>query len=236
MNNFDLSILSFLNTFVNRWPHFDVFVVHIQHDNLAKGGLLLACWWYCWFQPTEERERLLVRARLIAGLVAMTIGIFVARALAYALPFRVRPLVNPDLHFVVPDASAGTGNLAHWSAFPSDHAVAWFSIAATVFLVNRRIGWWLLAYTVSLGLGRVYIGYHHPTDILGGAAIGVLSVLACNTRPVGRYAVLPLLEWERMRPAAFYAIIFLATYEISNLFDEVRAIAPLLVNAVKHIV
>lgn len=63
-----------------------------------------------------------------------------------------------------------------WS-FPSGHASFFFALSFAVLFFNKKLGWWLWGLSVLMGIARVYAGVHYPSDILGGAAIGMLSVL-----------------------------------------------------------
>lgn len=58
-------------------------------------------------------------------------------------------------------------------SFPSGHTTAAFSIVG-VFSVTAQaaaVPLWTLASLI--GLSRVYLGHHYPTDVLAGAAIGI---------------------------------------------------------------
>lgn len=65
--------------------------------------------------------------------------------------------------------------------FPSCHAANTFALATLLSLVfrSRRITLWLMAWSLFVGLSRVYLGVHYPGDILGGCAIGALVAAAC---------------------------------------------------------
>lgn len=56
------------------------------------------------------------------------------------------------------------------SSFPSGHAAS----AATMAMLLSEDGlaplWWTLALTVAAS--RVYVGVHHPSDVIGGLAVG----------------------------------------------------------------
>ena len=62
-------------------------------------------------------------------------------------------------------------------SFPSNHAVQAFLAATLVFGYYRRIGIILFVFATIVSLGRVYIGVHYISDILGGAVIGILFAL-----------------------------------------------------------
>ncbi len=60
-------------------------------------------------------------------------------------------------------------------SFPSGHAAFFFALAMTIFYYNRKLGWWFFAFAAANGLARITSGIHWPLDVLGGAAIGILS-------------------------------------------------------------
>jgi len=65
-----------------------------------------------------------------------------------------------------------------WSAggrsFPSGHTSMAFSIATIVSLQYQRIGVTIpmFLWATLIGYGRVYLGVHYPSDVLGGAILG----------------------------------------------------------------
>lgn len=227
MNQFDLTILTYLNGFANRYPAVDAVITSSQGNNLLKGGILIAVWWYYWFRNDVRTTQDATQAKLLGGLVAMVVGLFVARVMAATLPFRMRPFSNPELHFLIPHSDASRVGLTTWSSFPSDHAVVWFSIAATMFLISRRTGLLMLAYASLLGLFRVYAGYHHPTDILAGAALAIVLVKVFTSEYAVSRLVAPVFKLRDARSGIFYALLFLATFEIANMFTGVRALGTL---------
>ena len=71
------------------------------------------------------------------------------------------------------------------SAFPSGHAAFLFALSIALFYVSakggRRWGLWFLGFSVLNGLARVFVGIHWPSDILGGAAVAIISFLVVQS-------------------------------------------------------
>lgn len=63
------------------------------------------------------------------------------------------------------------------SSFPSGHAAFLFALAMAVFYVNRQWGIWFFSLAVLNGLARILVGVHWPLDIVGGAAVGIVSAM-----------------------------------------------------------
>lgn len=89
---------------------------------------------------------------------------------------RPRPFTALGLDPLLGTAAGGS--------FPSGHAVALFAVAMITFLFLRRYptygGWrreavWLFAIAALTGVLRIFAGIHWPSDVLGGALIGILS-------------------------------------------------------------
>ncbi len=60
-------------------------------------------------------------------------------------------------------------------SFPSNHALNNFAIAAFFFTIwpRKRNAARLFAAALLISLGRVYEGLHYPSDVVGGAVIGM---------------------------------------------------------------
>jgi undecaprenyl-diphosphatase len=69
----------------------------------------------------------------------------------------------------------------HYS-FPSGHSMGTFCLFVAVLLVVRQIdhrkqvpvGIATAMLAVGVGMTRIYLGVHYPTDVLGGWAVGTL--------------------------------------------------------------
>lgn len=60
------------------------------------------------------------------------------------------------------------------SSFPSGHTAFVFTQAVVYSHHNTRLRIPLYLYATVVGFSRVYLKKHYPTDILGGAALGIL--------------------------------------------------------------
>jgi len=60
-------------------------------------------------------------------------------------------------------------------SFPSGHASLSFAVAAAVYFYYPKTSILFFFAALSIGVGRVAAGLHWPSDILGGAAVGILS-------------------------------------------------------------
>lgn len=71
-----------------------------------------------------------------------------------------------------------------WSAFPSGHAIASTSVLLTLSIILYEIKGWTWPFYVTLAISflsmysRLYLGVHWPTDVLAGALVGWVWLLA----------------------------------------------------------
>lgn len=61
------------------------------------------------------------------------------------------------------------------ASFPSGHTAVSFAIASALFRIDRRLGLAALLVALLVALGRIAVGVHFPSDIIGGIVIGISS-------------------------------------------------------------
>lgn len=214
---FDERLFVWLDPYLLRWPLLNLFLRWLLDAHIVKFVPIVLVMVGIWFARRPDRET--TRCRLVEAVLASLAALFVARILALTLPFRERPVANPELHLAVPlDAGLRT-----WSSFPSDHAVMAFALAASLVRVSPWLGIWAgLHSALFICVPRLYFGLHYPSDIVGGALIGIALAWLAAHAP-GRTAVSGLmLRTEARVPALFYAAGFLVLFEIAEMFDSVR--------------
>lgn len=223
MNFLDLEITTFLNRFAQRSWVFDEAVGFLSNNHLLKGGVLAAVFWWAWFRGDDDEPR--ARASLATTMIGSGVAMVFARVLSFSLPFRLRPIHEGSLGFR-PPLGMNPDILDGWSSFPSDHAVLFFALSTGLLLVSRRAGVFALLYTtLFIAFPRLYLGLHYATDILAGALLGVTIVLAGSRWPGRTRRMETVAGWSRTRPALFYPVFFLLTFQLADTFDSSRAVA-----------
>ena len=225
MNGFDAVILSFLNGFARQSEIIDELVAMVAYNDLLKGAIAVTVLYGLWFaSPVDEEGQRRRRALILATLAGVVVALALNRYLASQLPFRVRPVSDPETGFVVPYGVAQR-TFSNLSSFPSDHAVLFIGLATGALLVSRPAGILLLAHALLIVLpSRVYLGLHFPTDMVAGGLLGAAFVLMATRRAPRRWISQPCLKWSAAHPASFYALFFLATLELAILFQGMVAI------------
>ena len=222
MNFFDHTIIGFLNQFAQFSWTFDFIVRVISSNKLIKGGILLTILWWGWFKESENQEN--IRLHLISILFGCCAAILLGRGLALLLPYRLRPINEEGLGFLLPHGMEPT-MMTGMSSFPSDHAVLFYTLSTGIFFISKKLGILSIIYTTLLiGLPRIYLLLHYPSDIFGGAFAGILTALLFNTEAFKKKVSQPVLNWSKLKPEIFYSGFFLITYQIADMFDSSRSI------------
>lgn len=213
MDNF---IINMLNTLAQNASILTKIMFIIVDNCLLKGGVIMAVLWHLWFKENSISSH--NREKIILTLYSIIIAIILGRGLQNFLPYRARPILNSEFNF--PYQLYG---LDTWSSFPSDHAIIFFGLATGIFRVSNKWGLFSYAYTlVIICLPRIYLGFHYPTDVLGGAFIGIfliwlISVLKISIKLENKTKALSIKY-----PSIFYPCFFILSYQITTLFEDSR--------------
>jgi len=141
-------------------------VRHLLQVVTATGAALVVITLLC----ATTATLLIARLRWSAAfLVCATAASMIVDALMKQVFHRARPEIIP--HYFIGGYS-----------FPSGHTMntMGFALAVTIVFWNTRWRWFAafssLAWAVSVGVSRVYLGVHFPSDVLGGWALAVAVV------------------------------------------------------------
>jgi undecaprenyl-diphosphatase len=182
----DASLFAAINGLAGHNPTIDHVVAIISENGPY---FLIAFLAVLWFWPGVRA----VRDRLQWGVIVAVISAGLAlgaNLLISHLWDRPRPFVTHTALVLVPHKSD--------ASFPSDHVVFSFTIAFAIFIASRRAGILALLVAAAIAFARVYAGDHYVTDVLAGAAVGLLSATIVNLfRPIPSPLVGPPLRLAR---------------------------------------
>ncbi|ADQ16102.1 phosphatase PAP2 family protein [Leadbetterella byssophila] len=113
------------------------------------------------------------QALVFVALIAIGVGVsdYVASGIMKPNFARLRPCHDYLNEMIL------VGNCGGKYGFASSHAANAFGIFmgfSLVFSENKRLFWVLLAWATLMGYSRIYVGVHHPGDVIVGALIGIL--------------------------------------------------------------
>lgn len=112
------------------------------------------------------------RCAALAGLAALVVGLGASEMLK-SLVMQLRPFLSlADVRLLVEPPSS--------YSFPSVNVTYAFAACSGALLTTRRLlgrvrlwGWVYLTFAVALSYSRIYVGVHYPSDVVGGALLGI---------------------------------------------------------------
>lgn len=136
------------------------------YTTLGNAGIVwivLSVAMLCW-KPTRRAGA--------TALCAMVLGLLCTNVVLKHLVSRPRPYTVVE--GLIPLLTSGDPN-----SFPSGHTCAAFAAGVAWFGTTKKGGWRAAALiqAVLMGLSRLYVGVHYPSDVLAGAIIGTLCGL-----------------------------------------------------------
>lgn len=136
-----------------------------------------------------------VRAWVLCALVAVALSDTVAYRGIKAVAPRVRPCQTAAAAGgrSVPDVRVLPGERCPGSpSFPSNHAANMAAVGAVGWwFTRRRARWAWLLLPLIIGYSRIYLGYHYPSDVLGGWVLGGAMAALCIRVAQSRGAGVP---------------------------------------------
>ena len=163
-------------------------VVALRAEALTPVMVLLSAWWVKSLAipalgvvaGLRRTPRALPPALPLAALALVVAS--VASGALKAVVDRARPPLDPG-------GLTALVTLPGDASFPSGHATTAFAAAGVVALLHPRLRTPALGLAALVALSRVYLGVHHPSDVLAGAALG-LAIAALAVAAGRRFAAL----------------------------------------------
>lgn len=138
-------------------PVLDPIMVGITYS--ATSGLV---WFVLGFLMTCSRRWRRCGVSVIVSVIAAYV---VVDLILKPLVCRDRPFDVSDFDLLVPAPDS-------WS-FPSGHTASAFAGATALLIHSRRWGAVAMAYAILVGVSRLYLCVHWPTDVVVGAIVGI---------------------------------------------------------------
>ncbi|RUT32606.1 phosphatase PAP2 family protein [Arsenicitalea aurantiaca] len=96
-----------------------------------------------------------------------------------------------------------------YQSFPSGHATTIFALAMVIAFLSPRWLPWVMGFAFMVGISRIYVGAHYPSDVVGGLIVGILGAYLVRNafasrgwlfrfHPDGQVAARPLAAVQRL--------------------------------------
>lgn len=155
----DGNILLFIQNFI-RNPILNPIVIFIT--SLGNGGLIWIFATIVLLIPKKTRKIGCISALALLG------SLIINNNLIKNLVARPRPFTAlSDLRILIPEPGE--------FSFPSGHTSSSFAAAAVFYRhLPKKLGVPSIVLAGLIGLSRLYVGVHYPSDVLMGAVMGIL--------------------------------------------------------------
>lgn len=161
----DVKLLYLFNNFAGKSQIFDNLIVflasYLQYILVAVFLVLL------YFAAYSRREKFYlfwttaISIVIARGVITEIIRFFYHRPRPF-LAFSVSKLLSNGWFY----------SDIEWS-FPSGHSAFFFAMATAIYLYNKKWGNWFFIAAILMNVSRIVAGVHYPSDILGGAVVGI---------------------------------------------------------------
>lgn len=157
----DTQLFYFLNNFAGQSPFFDAVIVFFaSYFAYILVALFLI---FLFFSQYSKREKLQIF--FVAGISTLVARFGITELIRFFY-HRPRPFTAlSDVHQLLTNGA--------WS-FPSGHAAFFFAMATAIYFYNKKWGIGFFIATILITVSRVIAGIHYPSDIIGGALIGII--------------------------------------------------------------
>lgn len=161
---YDIKIFYFFNNLAGHSAVLNALIVFLaDYLQYFLGALFLLL---LFFSAYSKKEKLKIFWIAAISVAVARLGIVSLIRFFYHRP---RPFLTLPVHQLIADNEY---------SFPSGHAAFFFAMAMAIYFYNKKWGAWFFAAAVLITAARVAAGVHYPTDILGGAIVGVLTAWA----------------------------------------------------------
>lgn len=119
--------------------------------------------------------------------MALILDLLLCNCLLKPLVARTRPyVINSAVEILIPKPVD--------YSFPSGHSAASFAVVTALYCVHSRLRYPAFVLSLMMAFSRMYLYVHYPSDVLGGALIGMI----CGCAATKLFGIL-LRRWNKKR-------------------------------------
>lgn len=155
----DAQIFYLLNNLAGQSPSFDKVVVFFASN--FPYILIIFFITFLFLSQYSRLEKLQIFFVTVVSALVARFGVTEIIRFFYHSP---RPFIDMPVNQLLTNDA--------WS-FPSGHAAFFFALATAVYLYNKKWGVFFIIAATLISASRVIAGIHYPSDIIGGAIIGI---------------------------------------------------------------
>lgn len=157
----DLNVFYLLNNLAGKNRPFDFFIIFLA--DYFQYFLIIAFISLLFFSSHSRRQKIKIILTVFISIIIARFGVVSLIRFFY---HRTRPFIDHSVNQLISNNNF---------SFPSGHAALFFAMAMTIYFYNKKWGLWFFVASILMGLSRIIAGVHYPSDIIGGAVIGILT-------------------------------------------------------------
>ncbi|MDP3661577.1 MAG: phosphatase PAP2 family protein [bacterium] len=160
----DTSLFPLLNNLAGQSRALDAVIIFLAE--YFPYAVMLAFLALLFYSGYTQREKIRI---FWSTLFSVAIARYGVTELIRFFYHRPRPFIAYDTLPLFPEHS--------WS-FPSGHAAFFFALATSLYFYNKKWGVLFFLAAIIISVSRIVAGVHYPSDILGGALVGIAVAYA----------------------------------------------------------
>lgn len=170
MFNIDWLIFEKINSLAGQFAWLDTFSIFLAEKLIYFLFFFVFCYFFFLWQREKRRARQFCLSLIFILGLTIIVNLFFNLFYFRPRPYLVYSAVKKLTHF--------SGVLK--SSFPSSHTSLVFALSFAILLTDKKLGWFFLVLAFLIGLGRIFIGVHWPSDILASIFITFIFSYLCR--------------------------------------------------------
>lgn len=156
--NVNLEIFRFINNLANKSALLDKIMIFCSKGLPVIFALAVVVVYLIGISKRNVRYR-----KIAVNTIVFTVINLIVSFIIGAVYYVDRPFVHHNVNLVISHATN--------ASFPSDHVIGTFSIALGLRMFNKKLGNVLIVLSIIVGISRIYVGHHYPSDIIGALIV-----------------------------------------------------------------